>query len=199
MNAGMDDLYREVILDHHRSPRCTGSLDAPDAEASGKNPSCGDEVTLQLKLEGDRVAGISVQSAGCAIATASGSILGEVVEGLTLRQVLRNERRLPVRRALDLAIQIAEGLEAGLIGELVVSDGGSTDTTLTVYWRTHQNADSSLQCVDSLGAMAHVADGKRKKEHQLTLTHLLPGEAYACVATSADNKGNSDSADASIS
>lgn len=89
MNAGMDDLYREVILDHHRSPRCTDALDTPDAEASGKNPSCGDEVTLQLNLEGDRITGVSVQSAGCAIATASGSILGELVEGLTLDEASR--------------------------------------------------------------------------------------------------------------
>jgi len=89
MNAGMDDLYREVILDHHRSPRCRAPLDAPDAVASGKNPSCGDEVTLQLKLDGERITGISVQSAGCAIATASGSILGEVVTGLTLAEASR--------------------------------------------------------------------------------------------------------------
>ena len=89
MNAGMDDLYREVILDHHRNPRCCGALDEPDAVAAGRNPSCGDEVTLQLDLDGEKIAGISVQSAGCAIATASGSILGEVVEGLTLDEATR--------------------------------------------------------------------------------------------------------------
>jgi len=55
MNAGMDDLYREVILDHHRSPRCSEPLDHPDAEAAGKNPSCGDEVTLQLAFDGERI------------------------------------------------------------------------------------------------------------------------------------------------
>lgn len=89
MNAGMDDLYREVILDHHRSPRCCAPLDSADAVAAGKNPSCGDEVTLQLGLDGERIAGISVQSSGCAIATASGSILGEVVAGLTLEEASR--------------------------------------------------------------------------------------------------------------
>ena len=57
---------------------------------------------------------------------------------------------------------------------------GSTDTTLTAYWRTHQNADSLLQCTDTLGTTTQVADGKRKKEHQLTLTNLLSGETYAC-------------------
>ena len=83
MNAGMDDLYREVILDHHRSPRCREPLAHPDAVAAGKNPSCGDEVSLQLSFEGDRISGISVQTAGCAIATASGSILGELLAGRT--------------------------------------------------------------------------------------------------------------------
>lgn len=89
MNAGMDELYREVILDHHRSPRCTAGLAAVDSQAAGKNPSCGDEVTLQLAFEGDRICGISVQSQGCAIATASGSILGELVGGRTLTEAGR--------------------------------------------------------------------------------------------------------------
>jgi hypothetical protein len=68
---------------------------------------------------------------------------------------------------------------------------GSTDATLTVYWRTHQSADSLLQCTDTSGTISQVADGKRKKEHQLTLTGLLPDEAYNCVVTSADQHGNS--------
>ena len=101
MNAGMDDLYREVILDHHRSPRCTDTLEHADAEAAGKNPSCGDEVTLQLAFDGARISGISVRTAGCAIATASGSILGELLAGRTeeeagrlaeaFRQVMHSE------------------------------------------------------------------------------------------------------------
>jgi hypothetical protein len=66
-----------------------------------------------------------------------------------------------------------------------------TDTTLTVYWRTHQSADSLLQCTDTSGSVSQVADGKRKKEHQLTLTGLLPDEVYDCIVTSADQRGNS--------
>jgi len=89
MNAGMDDLYREVILDHHRSPRCREPLACADAEAAGRNPSCGDEVTLQLAFDEDRISGISVRTAGCAIATASGSILGELLVGRTLEEARR--------------------------------------------------------------------------------------------------------------
>jgi hypothetical protein len=67
----------------------------------------------------------------------------------------------------------------------------TTDATITVYWRTHQSADSLLQCTDSAGKISQVADGKRKKEHQLILTGLLPGEVYDCVVTSADQHGYS--------
>jgi len=86
MNAGMDDLYREVILDHHRSPRCSEPLAKPDAEAAGKNPSCGDEVTLQLIFDGERISAVSVHTEGCAIARASGSILGELLVGRTQQE-----------------------------------------------------------------------------------------------------------------
>jgi len=83
----MDELYREVILDHHRAPRGAGTLDAPDLEAAGKNPSCGDELTLQLRLDGERIAEVSAVTCGCAIATASGSILAELITGRTLAEV----------------------------------------------------------------------------------------------------------------
>ncbi|MBU0740846.1 SUF system NifU family Fe-S cluster assembly protein [bacterium] len=85
----MDDLYREVILDHHRSPRGAEKLAAHDVEASGKNPSCGDEVTLQLGFDGERISSVAVLSRGCAIATASGSILAELAVGRTLAEVVR--------------------------------------------------------------------------------------------------------------
>ena len=85
----MDELYREVLLDHHRSPRHKTPLDRFDAEASGKNPSCGDEVTLRLAFDGDCVADVSVATRGCAIATASGSILSELVVGRSREGVRR--------------------------------------------------------------------------------------------------------------
>jgi nitrogen fixation NifU-like protein len=79
----MDDLYREVLLDHHRSPRRKDLLPMYDAQASGKNPSCGDEVTLQLVFDGDVISDAAVATQGCAIATASGSILADLVVGRT--------------------------------------------------------------------------------------------------------------------
>lgn len=87
MNGGMDELYREVILDHHRRPRGQQPLPGPaDARAEGKNPSCGDELVLELACAGGSISGAHVACHGCAIATASGSILAELVPGRTPEQ-----------------------------------------------------------------------------------------------------------------
>ncbi len=79
-----DELYREVILDHHKNPRGTEPLHACNAESSGMNPSCGDEVSIRLDIEGTKVVAVEVHSKGCAISTASGSMLAETVRGLDL-------------------------------------------------------------------------------------------------------------------
>jgi nitrogen fixation NifU-like protein len=80
----LDSLYREVVLDHHRHPRGASPLAEFDVQASGKNPSCGDEVTLQARFDGDRITAVGVLSQGCAISTSSGSMMAEIVEGLTV-------------------------------------------------------------------------------------------------------------------
>ena len=85
LNA-LDALYREVVLDHHRHPRGNRRLERADVEAAGQNPSCGDEVSLQLRLDGDRIADVAVCSQGCAISTASGSMLAELIRGRTLAE-----------------------------------------------------------------------------------------------------------------
>jgi nitrogen fixation NifU-like protein len=102
----VDDLYREVILDHHRHPRGDRPLAAPDVEAAGKNPSCGDEVTLQMSFDGGRISGVGVLSRGCAISTSSGSMLAELVEGLSL----------------DEAEQLAEIFRRALQGDAFPTD-----------------------------------------------------------------------------
>jgi nitrogen fixation protein NifU and related proteins len=86
MTGDLDSLYREVVLDHHRNPRGNRPLAAYDVQASGKNPSCGDEVTLQVKFDGDRLAHVGVISHGCAISTSSGSMMAEIIEGRTVAE-----------------------------------------------------------------------------------------------------------------
>jgi nitrogen fixation NifU-like protein len=80
----LDDLYREVVMDHHRRPRGRAPLRRVDAEAQGFNPVCGDEVRLALAIEGGAISAIQVQGRGCAICTASGSIMAELVPGHSL-------------------------------------------------------------------------------------------------------------------
>ena len=82
-DVALDDLYREVVMDHHRRPRGRAPLPRVDATAHGFNPVCGDEVVLSLALDGDRVAGVRVEGRGCAICTASGSIMAEMIPGHT--------------------------------------------------------------------------------------------------------------------
>jgi nitrogen fixation NifU-like protein len=82
--VALDELYREVVLDHHRHPRGRTPLERVDARAHGLNPVCGDEVQLQLAFDGDRVAGVEVQGRGCAICTASGSMMAELLPGRTV-------------------------------------------------------------------------------------------------------------------
>jgi nitrogen fixation NifU-like protein len=82
----IDDLYREVILDHHRHPRGREPLADPDVTAEGRNPSCGDEVTLQLNFDGDRISQVGVDARGCAISTSSGSMLADLIEGMTVAE-----------------------------------------------------------------------------------------------------------------
>ena len=77
----LEDLYREVILDHYRNPRNRGHLDSPDASAHGVNPLCGDEVTIELSFNGDTVADVAVESQGCSISQSSASMMTEAIKG----------------------------------------------------------------------------------------------------------------------
>jgi nitrogen fixation NifU-like protein len=85
-DVALDDLYREVVMDHHRRPRGRAPLARVDATAHGFNPVCGDEVVISLALDGDRVTGAQVQGRGCAICTASGSIMAEMIPGHTVAE-----------------------------------------------------------------------------------------------------------------
>ncbi len=83
----LKDLYREVILDHNRSPRNFGRLSPADAEAAGHNPLCGDKLDITLKLDGDRLEDLRFEGQGCAISTASASLMTEAVKGRTRGEI----------------------------------------------------------------------------------------------------------------
>jgi nitrogen fixation NifU-like protein len=77
----LNDLYRDVILDHNRRPRNFGRVDPADALANGHNPLCGDRLTVTLRLAGDRVDDVKFEGNGCAISVASASMMTEAVKG----------------------------------------------------------------------------------------------------------------------
>lgn len=77
------DLYQEVIFDHNRNPRNFRVIADADRKVEGFNPLCGDRLTLYLKLDGDVIADASFQGSGCAISTASVSLMTEIVKGKT--------------------------------------------------------------------------------------------------------------------
>jgi nitrogen fixation NifU-like protein len=81
------DLYQEVILDHNRRPRNFGPLSHANRRAEGHNPLCGDRVTVWLEVEDGRVRDVSFEGAGCAISTASASLMTEALKGLGVEEV----------------------------------------------------------------------------------------------------------------
>jgi nitrogen fixation NifU-like protein len=90
---GLEDLYREIILDHYRNPRNRGQLPTPPARrAEGFNPLCGDEIILYFNLEGDTIADLRVDGQGCSISQSSASMMSTAVKGKTVaeaRSVIR--------------------------------------------------------------------------------------------------------------
>ena len=77
----LKDLYRDVILDHNKRPRNFGQLQPADSRADGHNPLCGDRLTVFLRMSGDRVEDIRFEGKGCAISTASASMMTEAIKG----------------------------------------------------------------------------------------------------------------------
>jgi nitrogen fixation NifU-like protein len=82
----LDELYRELILDHYRNPRNRVPLESPAVVAEGYNPLCGDEVELRLNIDGDVISDVSFTGRGCSISQASGSMMTEAIKGKTVAQ-----------------------------------------------------------------------------------------------------------------
>jgi len=87
VTSDLRDLYQEVILDHGRRPRNFRELADADRRTEGYNPLCGDRLTLYLKLDGERIAAAAFQGSGCAISTASASLLTEAIIGKRVAEV----------------------------------------------------------------------------------------------------------------
>jgi len=84
----LDSLYQEIILDHYKNPHHAGLRDPFEAEVHHVNPTCGDEVTLRVHLDGDVVSDVSYDSVGCSISQASASVMTDLVIGKHVKEAL---------------------------------------------------------------------------------------------------------------
>ncbi|UQS25503.1 SUF system NifU family Fe-S cluster assembly protein [Amycolatopsis thermalba] len=84
----LESMYQEIILDHYKNPHGHGLREPFDAESFQVNPTCGDEITLRVKVEGDKVADVSYEGQGCSISQASASVLTDLVTGHTVSEAL---------------------------------------------------------------------------------------------------------------
>lgn len=115
MNADVADLYQDLVLEHKRAPRHFGALASPTHEARGRNPQCGDDVRVQLRVAGGRVEDVAFQGQGCAICIASTSMMTEAV----LQQDLAAVRALQERIRAVLTGQCEpEGAHLGKLASL---------------------------------------------------------------------------------
>jgi len=115
---GLEDLYREIILDHYRNPRNRGELEVPPAHrAEGFNPLCGDEIVVYLALDGDgRIDEIKIGGQGCSISQSSASMMSAAVKGRTVDEA----------RQLTRAFKALMTIHESRLGS--DGDGSGTDT-----------------------------------------------------------------------
>jgi nitrogen fixation NifU-like protein len=107
----LDEMYRDIILDHYRSPRGRKPIEKKDFASEGHNPACGDDITLQIALDNGNVNEVYAECKGCAISTASGSIMAEHIKGKSIdevKQLAQNVRKMLKGEPADLPEDIGD-------------------------------------------------------------------------------------------
>lgn len=138
--SDLRELYQETILDHHKKPRNFRRLENADCKLEGYNPLCGDKVTVFLKLDGDVIRDVAFQGAGCAISTASASMMTEILKGKKVDEaeaIFENFHHL-------VAGKDADEVNEDLLGKLAVF-GGVREFPMrvkcaTLAWHTFHGA-----------------------------------------------------------
>ncbi|HSB08007.1 MAG TPA: SUF system NifU family Fe-S cluster assembly protein [Blastocatellia bacterium] len=144
----LQDLYQELILDHGRRPRNLKRLEGANRSAEGFNPLCGDKVKVYVKMDGDIVSDVSFEGSGCAISTASASIMTETLKGKT-----RAEAEALFQTFHDLVTGRERKLDSPELGKLAVFSGVSEFPIrvkcATLSWHTLRAALSGKEAVVS--------------------------------------------------
>jgi nitrogen fixation NifU-like protein len=110
------DIYSEILLDHYRLPRNKGRLEHPTVTVEGENPLCGDEITLDLEFDGERLKDITFSGKGCAISMASASMLTEILKGKTVAEI---EGWVAAFREFIRTGRAPDGMDLGDVSALV--------------------------------------------------------------------------------
>jgi nitrogen fixation protein NifU and related proteins len=118
MFEDLRDLYQEVIFDHNRNPRNFRVMEGADRQVEGFNPLCGDRLTLFLKMNGDTIEDASFQGSGCAISTASVSLMTEIIKGKT-----EAEAESLFKAFHEMTTGKSEDIQLAAIGKLAVLAG----------------------------------------------------------------------------
>ena len=119
---GLEDLYREIILDHYKNPRNRGELPEPAISVEGHNPLCGDEITLYLDVADDIVRDVKVSGQGCSISQSSASMMTQAVIGRPVDEVRAVIRRF--KSMMDITEEGAEPSDAEIsLGDLEALQG----------------------------------------------------------------------------
>jgi nitrogen fixation NifU-like protein len=149
--SDLHELYQSIILDHNRRPKNYGSLEGGSAtnRKEGRNPACGDEIVLELKVENDVIADVRFTSEGCAVSRASASIMSQTVKGKTRAEA---ERLFAQFHELVTGKLKPTPQEARALGEMAAFSGVSRFPIrvkcASMAWHTlraalHQNAEVS--------------------------------------------------------
>ena len=118
---GLEDLYREIILDHYRNPRNRGELESPPAlRAEGFNPLCGDEIVVYLAVDGDVITDVKIAGQGCSISQSSASMMSAAVKGKTVAQARSTIKAF--RAMMSLHGRALDGAGDGPAGDGLIAD-----------------------------------------------------------------------------
>ena len=124
---GLEDLYREIILDHYRNPRNRGELPTPPArKVEGFNPLCGDEIQLYVDVESGTLADVRIGGQGCSISQSSASMMSAAVKGKSLAEVQGLTRAFKAMMSIHETSIGGDGTESEIDPELGAVDGDGT-------------------------------------------------------------------------
>jgi nitrogen fixation NifU-like protein len=153
----LDSMYQEIILDHYRNPHHRGLRDPYDAEVHHVNPTCGDEVTLRVKIIDGTVADVSYESEGCSISQASASVMTDLVIGRSVEDALALEHEFLALMQSRGAVEPDEDVLEDAVAFAGVSKYPARVKCALLGWMAWKDATS--QVVSGSGVAAAAPEG----------------------------------------